>query len=165
MKRLASGRRAPDFELRTPDGTSYCLQELLAAGSVILAFYKSTCPTCQLAFPNLQKAWAASGGTSAARLLGVSQDDPIETRRFVQEFGLTFDVVVDEEPHDVSSAYGLEYVPTFFIIGSDGVIRLSDSGFSKATLTEISKVIAQNAGQPVIPLFAPDDGLPASRPG
>jgi peroxiredoxin len=165
MTQMPAGAKAPGFELHTPDGASFRLDDALAMGPVILAFYKASCPICQFTFPYLQKIHAASAAQSNARIVGISQDRGVETRRFVQEVGLTFDVVIDEHPYAVSASYGLEFVPALFVVGSNGVIQLSDSGFRKDTLEEISEVLAGGGGQPAIKLFHSNDGLPASRPG
>jgi peroxiredoxin len=165
MNQLSEGAKAPDFQLQTPDGASFRLYDALAMGPVVLAFYKGTCPTCQFTFPFLEKIQAISGSGSSARIVGVSQDNPIDTRKFILENGLSFDVVIDEHPYTVSASYGLQYVPALFVVDGNGVIGTSDSGFRKSTLEEIGKVLAAGASRPWVPLFRSDDGLPASRPG
>jgi peroxiredoxin len=165
MKQLPAGARAPDFELSTPEGISRSLRQRLAGGSVVLVFYKSACPTCEFTLPYLERIHAASGAGQQSGLLGVSQDDATDTRRFIRDLGLTFEIVIDEYPYDVSSAYGLEFVPAMFIIEPDGVVRFSEAGFSKDALNEAARVLAGAAGQPEVRLFTPDDGLPSFRPG
>ena len=151
MKQLPAGVQAPDFTLKTLDGRAFHLTEAVAAGPIALVFYKASCPTCQLTFPYLQQIHSNSN----ALIVGISQDEPEETQAFVDRFGIAFDILIDEHPYDVSMVYGLQFVPTTFIIGKDGGIELSDYGFSKATLSTI-------AGFNVFPV---DDGLPATRPG
>lgn len=165
MKLLSVGVQAPDFGLNDPGGNPHRLSDGLRAGPLILVFYKASCPTCQLTFPYLQKVFAEAGKVSACTIWGVSQDEREETLRFGGQFGLQFPLLVDEHPYAVSSAYGLELVPSVFIIESDGRIGLSDYGFNKATLSEISTKVAAFANLPPVPLFTPDDGLPAVRPG
>src|ERR1700722_15312320 len=62
MAALAVGAKAPDFALKTVDGTRFCLSEELARGAVVLAFFKVSCPTCQYAFPFLERLHRAYGG-------------------------------------------------------------------------------------------------------
>jgi peroxiredoxin len=155
MSQLAIGEIAPDFELNDVEGRPHRLAEALARGPVALAFYKSGCPTCQFTFPYIQKIFAQSGKTAAWTLWGVSEDEADETRRFAQQHGITFDLLIDEHPYAVSSAYGLEFVPGIFLIQPDGKISVSGFGFTKATLNQI-------AG---FEFFKPNDGLPAARPG
>jgi peroxiredoxin len=155
MSQLAIGDRAPDFELNDANGKSYRLADAIASGPVALVFYKSGCPTCQFTFPYLQKIFALAGKTARWTLWGISEDDAGETRSFALENGITFDLLIDEHPYAVSSAYGLQFVPGIFLIQPDGKISLSEFGFTKAGLNRI-------AG---FEFFKSNDGMPATRPG
>jgi peroxiredoxin len=155
MSQLSIGAEAPDFELNDVNGRTHRLSEALARGPVALVFYKSDCPTCQFTFPYIQKIFSRVGGTAGWRLWGISEGDTADTRGFAKEFGITFDLLVDEYPYAVSAAYALEYVPAIFLIQPDGKIVVSEHGFSKAGLNKI-------AG---FEFFTPKDGLPATRPG
>jgi peroxiredoxin len=155
MRQLPAGVQAPDFELKDIKGVGHHLHIALTEGSVVLVFFKVSCPTCEFTFPHIQRIFASAGKDWHARLWGISQDDAEDTRRFAQRHGITFDMVIDEYPYEVSNAYRIVSVPTMFIIEQDGKIRMSDNGFSKASLNQI-------AGHEV---FRPNDGLPAARPG
>ncbi len=155
MSQLLIGAEAPNFELKDLNGRLHRLATALAHGPVVLAFFKAACPTCQFTFPHLQRISADVRRSPAAPIWGISQDDVVETQRFAEEFGITFDLLIDEYPYPVSSVYGLKSVPAIFIVQADGIVSLSDFGFTKSSLNQI-------AG---FQFFSPDDGLPASRPG
>jgi peroxiredoxin len=155
MSQISIGNQAPDFELRDVDGHTHRLSEALAHGPVALIFYKGECPTCQFTFPHVQRIFSRVGKTAGWTLWAISEDEPDETRHFKKEYGLGFDVLVDEYPYPVSAAYGLQNVPAIFLIQPDGTITVSDHGFTKAGLNRI-------AG---FEFFTPSDGLPATRPG
>jgi peroxiredoxin len=138
MSQLSTGVSAPDFELPDIYGRPHRLAEALTRGPVALVFYKSACPTCQFTFPYLQKIFSKRGESRGWTLWGVSEDDPEETRQFMQDHGITFDVLLDEYPYGVSAAYGLEFVPALFVIQPDGKISTSDYGFTKAGLNQIA---------------------------
>lgn len=163
MKSLSVGVLAPDFELTDIHGSLHSLRREIAKGTLVLVFYKSACPTSQFTFPFIQKITAAMGEVEGCTLWAISQDDVNETREFAE--GFRFPFLIDEHPYPVSSAYGLTNVPSIFIVETSGVISLSDFGFSKATLEEISARLAKCAGRPPVQLFQPEDGLPAIRPG
>jgi peroxiredoxin len=155
MSQLPVGSIAPDFELTDADGRSYRLSDALTHGRVALVFYKSSCPTCQFTFPYIQKIFEKANHDAGWTLWAISEDDADETRQFVEQYGLAFEVLIDEHPYDVSAAYGLKFVPAIFLIEPNGKISVSEYGFSKAGLNGI-------AG---FEYFTPNDGLPASRPG
>jgi peroxiredoxin len=67
MAALAVGAKAPDFELKTLEGRRASLNEELARGAVVLAFFKVSCPTCQYAFPFLERLHRAYGRNDTPR--------------------------------------------------------------------------------------------------
>ena len=73
MAALEPGTIAPDFTLPTMEGKQFSLQEALARGPVLLAFFKVSCPTCQYAFPFMQRLYQAQGN-KAFTLVGISQN-------------------------------------------------------------------------------------------
>src|SRR5215467_3267260 len=142
MTALANGAKAPEFELKTSDGKSFSLMEELASGPVVLAFFKVSCPTCQYAFPFLERLYKAYKD-NGVKLVGVSQNDAKETAAFTKEFGVTFPVLLDDtRKYPVSNAYGLTNVPTVFWIGQDGEIEVSSVGWVKADFEQINRKMA-----------------------
>src|SRR5271156_831453 len=116
MAALTAGTKAPEFELKAMDGRRFVLRDELARGPAVLAFFKVSCPTCQYAFPFLERLNQAYGRKNVA-LVGVSQNDASKTAAFTKEFGVTFPVLLDSaEAYPVSNAYGLTNVPTIFWI-------------------------------------------------
>jgi len=157
MTALATGKKAPQFELKTLDGKPFSLTEALADGPVLLAFFKVSCPVCQYTFPfleRLHKAYRQKG----CRLVGVSQNDAKETAAFNKEFGVTFPVLLDDtRSYPVSNAYGLTNVPTIFWIAEDGGIEVSSVGWVKADFEEISRRMAESGRIAPAAIFKPGD--------
>ena len=120
---------------------------------VLLAFFKISCPTCQMTFPFLQRL-ADRGGP---RIVGVSQDDAEGTAEFKAAFGVRFETVLDEG-FTASNAYGLEYVPTMVLVEPDGRISWRLESFVKAELEAL-------AGRWGVTLFDASDRVPNYKPG
>jgi peroxiredoxin len=72
---LEEGSRAPEFRLELLDGGTSTLAQILAGGPALLAFFKISCPVCQMTFPFLERLHA----DGAVRIFGVSQDDAGDT--------------------------------------------------------------------------------------
>jgi len=143
MTALATGAKTPEFELKTSDGKQFSLSDELANGPVVLAFFKVSCPTCQYAFPFLERLYQAYQG-NGVKLVGVSQNDAKETAAFAKEFGVTFPVLLDDtRKYPVSNAYGLTNVPTVFWIAQDGEIEVSSVGWVKADFEQINRKMAE----------------------
>ena len=143
MTTLAAGKKAPEFELKTVEGKKFSLNEALARGPVVLAFFKVSCPTCQYAFPFLERLYKAYGNKGIT-LVGVSQNDAKETAAFCKDFGVTFPMLLDDtRSYPVSNAYGLTNVPTVFWIAQDGEIDVSSVGWVKADFDQINRKMAE----------------------
>ena len=153
MAALVEGKTAPDFSLPAMDGSKFSLKQALAKGPVVLAFFKVSCPTCQYAFPFLERIYKAYGKRTVT-IVGVSQNDAKDTARFTKEFGLSFPVLLDDtKSYPVSNAYGLTNVPTVFWIAQDGEIEVSSVGWSRKEMDVVNAKAAQALGEAVKPLF------------
>jgi peroxiredoxin len=165
MTALATGKKAPDFELKTLDGKKFSLAEELSRGPLVLAFFKVSCPTCQYTFPfldRLSKAYGKNGVT----LVGVSQNDAKETAAFAREFGVTFPILLDDtHRYPVSNAYGLTNVPTIFWIAQDGEIEVSSVGWVKADFEQINRKIAETGKTSPAAMFKPGEDVRDFRAG
>jgi peroxiredoxin len=165
MAALTVGTRAPDFELRAMDGKRFVLRDEVAQGPVVLAFFKVSCPTCQYAFPFLERLERAYGH-KGVRIIGVSQNDPRDTVAFTKEFGVTFPVLLDDtHKYPVSNAYGLTNVPTIFWIAQDGQIELSSVGWVKADFAELNRKMAESEGAAPAVIFQPGEDVRDFRAG
>jgi peroxiredoxin len=152
---LRAGDRAPDFRLANASGTVVSLDDLLAEGPVLLAFYKVTCPTCQLTLPYLERL--AGGGV---RVVAISQDDPGASARFDREFGVHLETLFDKasDGYPVSNAFGIEFVPSLFLVEPGKSIAAAVEGFSKREMT----ALAGRAGKL---MFGPQDYVPEMKAG
>ena len=160
---MGAGRRAPDFSLaRLENGAARGtadLDKLLPGGPVLLAFFKSTCPVCQMTLPFLERIHRGRAPGSL-EIYGVSQDDAETTQEFAGEFGISFPVLLDTEEsgYPASNAYGLSHVPSLFLVEPDGTIAWSLEGFVK---NEFLAMAAQAGVDP----FRPGENVPEWKSG
>jgi peroxiredoxin len=157
-----TGGKAPEFDLLSLAGESTNLQDLLASGPVLLAFYKTSCPTCQLTFPFLERLHRGKSA-DASRVVAISQDDRRTTSEFNRRYGISFTTLLD--PHEpggarypASNAYGIANVPTLFLVEQDGQISQSVAGFEKAELERLARRFG-------VELFTAADRVPVFQPG
>jgi peroxiredoxin len=143
METLKAGVKAPAFTLPVTDGGNFSLEEALARGPVMLAFFKKSCPVCQYAFPLYERLFQAYGNQGAT-LAGVSQNPKKETEAFAKSLGVTFPILLDDtNTYPVSNAYGLTNVPTVFWIGSNGKIAISSVGWNRKEYEAIGAKMAE----------------------
>jgi len=164
MSTVTAGQKAPLFELQGVNGRQHSLPEALARGPLLAAFFKVACPTCQYTFPFMERLYQrlrAHGG----QIWGISQDNVPDSQRFAKECGVTFPLLIDDYPHKISRAYGVKYVPTLFLIASDGRVELTSDGFCKADLLKIQQALANHLSASPPALFLPRDRVPEYKPG
>ena len=164
MPVLNAGKAAPPFDLAGMDGKNYSLQEGLARGPVLAAFFKVSCPTCQYTLPFLERLYQQlrpQGG----QVWGIAQDDASQARHFASEYKITFPILIDDSPYAISRKYELEYVPSVFLIEPDGRVAACSEGFCKADLLEMQKSLAQSLAASPGPLFLPKERVPEYKPG
>jgi peroxiredoxin len=165
MTALATGTRAPSFELNTLDGQQFSLETALARGPVVLAFFKVSCPTCQYAFPFLERLYKAYGKVGV-QIIGVSQNDSRETTTFIRQFGISFPVLLDNTgSYPVSNAYGLTNVPSIFWIAQDGEIEVTSVGWVKADFEQINRKMAEAGKTAPAPVFQAGEDVRDFRAG
>jgi len=151
------GSTAPRFRLPLLGGGEFALSASLSAGPIVLAFFKTTCPTCMLAFPFLERIHVRS---NALRLLAISQDSAQATARFHEEFEIAMPTALDsaDGSYAVSNAYAITHVPSLFLISAEGSIEWFSTGFSKPELEELGSIAQAE-------VFAPGDRVPVWKPG
>src|ERR1700694_4666787 len=165
MAALAAGTEAPDFELKAMDGKKFSLQEELARGPVVLAFFKVSCPTCQYAFPFLERLYKAYGDKKVT-IVGISQNDQRDTAAFLKEYAVTFRTLLDDpNGYAVSNAYGLTNVPTLFLIGQDGQLEVTSVGWVKPDVEDINRKLAAAQQTPPLSIFKPGEDVRDFRAG
>ena len=165
MTALAPGTQAPDFTLPSMDDKPFSLRAALARGPVVAAFFKISCPTCQYAFPFLQRIHEAHENQTVT-IVGISQNTKKDTAAFIKEYGISFPVLLDDtHSYPVSNAYGLTNVPTIFWIAPDGDIEISSVGWVRKEMEEFNQRAAQALSEATKPLFLPEEHIADFRAG
>lgn len=154
---LIPGASAPDIQLPDLDGDHFNLREALSQGPVLVVFFKVSCPTCQMTFPYLQRL--ADALSTNAQIIAISQDDAGDSREFHQRVGVSMRTLIEAAPgFEASNAYGIDHVPSMFLIEQDGTISLSADGFHKLVMEHLGGVFG-------IQMFGERDAIPDMRPG
>ena len=150
---LQTGHDTPSLAL--PDAvTGESVSDPWRDGPVVLAFFKTTCPVCQMAAPKVQ-ALADSG----VRVIAVGEDPPAAITSYNDRHGQKITTLTEAAPHEVSAAYGLDTVPTLVLVDDDGTIRDTAESWDRDAWNRL----AEAAGAP--PVSDDADGLPPFRPG
>jgi peroxiredoxin len=126
-----------------------------------LFFYKVTCPVCRMSAPRIAGLAAAYPGT----IVGVGEDPISALVAFADEHGAHFPSVSDPVPYPASDAYGIEVVPTLFVVDGSATIVETVESWDRAGYNRASRTLADLTGLPYLEASQQGDGLPPFRPG
>ena len=152
---LKVGDFSEEFQILDITGQDKTLEELLETDAIVLAFFKVSCPTCQLTLPFLERFYS-----QRQLVYCVSQDDVRSTQAFAARFKLTMPMLIDDAKrgYPVSNAFGITNVPSMFQIEKDHRISWASAGFVKKELEVLAHM--HHVG-----IFQVDDDVPAMKHG
>lgn len=118
-----AGHPAPDFTLRTLDGDQVSLSDFRGQ-PVIINFWATWCGPCRIEMPEFQEAFAEHQADGLI-VLGVNlteRDSVNAVPGFLDEFGLTFPVVLDEAG-EVANTYKVFGQPASIFVDQNGDVH------------------------------------------
>ncbi len=116
------GFLAPDFTLEDPKGVQYHLASLRGK-PVLLNVWATWCPPCRAEMPAIQQFYEQykSQGLVVWGINATSQDYPLNIVPFVQQYNLTFPILLDETGA-VAKSYEVRSLPSTYFINRDGTV-------------------------------------------
>ncbi|MFD1708313.1 peroxiredoxin family protein [Siminovitchia sediminis] len=143
LSEVEEGKMAPDFELTTLSGETVRLSDYKGK-KVILNFWATWCPPCRAEMPHMQNFYEKNkdkGIEVVAVNLTNMDNGKKEIEEFVKDFGLTFDIPLDEDG-DIGMQYQAFTIPTSYIIDTNGRIASKFIGpMDELTMKNLTKEI------------------------
>ncbi len=127
------GFLAPDFELRTLEGSTIRLSDLRGR-PVVINFWATWCPPCRTEMPAFVREYERYRDRGLVVLAVNQAEQPETVAAFRDAFQLTFPILLD--PYmEVSEQYEIRFLPTTFFVNADGVISdMVTGGMSEAAV-------------------------------
>jgi peroxiredoxin len=148
--------RAPSFALPSTTGGSLGLDDLVAGGPALLIFAAEECPTCALALRRLA-AIVAPLQTAGVGLAVVFEDPLDVAARVARDARFKGTVLAEPAPYDTSRAYGLESLPTTFLLDRDAAVAGTVVGWDAEALSAL-------VGEACAAVGAPAPAITTERP-
>lgn len=139
---LAVGETAPEWTLSSQDGEQVSLSDY--KGKVILLdFWGTWCHWCKVAFPKL-KQLDEDFPNDKFEIVGIScqEREGADPAGMLKENGLEYKTMLNGE--EVAQKYNVSGYPTIYIIGKDGKVLFSQSGYSEEMRETMGKIISEN---------------------
>ena len=119
------GERAPDFTLPSIQGDPVKLSDFRGK-QIILNFWATWCPPCRAEMPDMQAYYREHREEDNMVILAVNltatESNRGHIQAFIDELGLTFPIVLDEES-EVANTYEVVGYPTSYFIDDQGIIQ------------------------------------------
>lgn len=114
-------------------GTSY----------VMLEFFETTCDACQENLPIVSQLAHDIAATTTTRLIGLEDQTTVQTYVDANRSLFQFPTAVDAD-ETVADAFGIQYVPSIFIVDANNKILYSDVGvLADSDIAQIKSLVAQ----------------------
>ncbi len=128
------GKPAPPISAQTPDGETIELSDL--KGKVVaINFWATWCPPCRAEMPAFQAAYTGQENSDFVVLAVNVGETGEQVQEFVDEFGLTFPVVLDSS-EEIANAYGVKGLPVTVWVDSEGIIQNQHIGLLTSNLID-----------------------------
>jgi len=131
---MAQQKKAPNFVLKSSDGTTYELNKYKGK-VVVVNFWATWCGPCRKEIPDfieVYKKYEEKG----LEIIGISldRDGWAKVKPFVKANNISYPIVVDDA--NVAPSFGkIEFIPTTFIVDKNGnIVDEHVGGMSKTQL-------------------------------
>ena len=139
---LGDGQKAPEFKAPALDGGKSLSLASFRGKVVYLDFWASWCPPCLTSLPLLEEL-RKQFPSDQFQILAVNVDQDVEkARKFLERTGVGYPSATDPKGR-LPEMFGVETMPTSFLIDRSGVIRYVHHGFRKGDVGPLRERIAQ----------------------
>ena len=138
---LSLAKMAPAFSVTALDGSHFNLDEM--GGRVVLIdFWATWCGPCNRELPHMKKM-AQEFANEPLVIISVSWDSNEDKwKDFIAKNGMTW-VQYRDVDHSLSTAFGINAIPHYFTIDSDGVLTAEMLGEGSNVEGKLKKLIAK----------------------
>jgi thiol-disulfide isomerase/thioredoxin len=137
VTRMRTGSQAPDFVYANIDGQVLQLSDFIGTKPVVIDFWATWCPPCQMELPVLQEFYEQHG--DKVEIIAISSEQPnaqAAIANTVSSKGLEF-IVMHDPTRTISEMFPHTGIPFLVFIDEDGNVVKTESGYNPDVGQEI----------------------------
>jgi cytochrome c biogenesis protein CcmG, thiol:disulfide interchange protein DsbE len=144
MSSELDGRKLPDLEVATLDGTTLKLSSLGGDGvPMLINLWAESCRACRDEMPEFELAHQELG--DSLRVIGLNvEDSASQASDYADKVGVTYEILVDPGKL-ILDEFEVPALPATLIVGADGVIQHLHLGVLSAD--RIRTLVSEELGQ------------------
>lgn len=136
------GDAMPSFKTTSLSGGSFS-SDLTKGKVVLINFWATWCPPCKAELPLLQRNIYDKIKDNNFSVLCISRGEKDDVvKKFIEQFKYTFPVFLDPDAKTYN-LFASKYIPRNFVIGKDGKIKWTSTGFRESEFNEMIKLIEE----------------------
>ena len=140
---IEEGDMAPDFKSETVNEVSFSLANIKGK-KILIHFWADWCSECRAEFPKLEEAYQKYKNDNFEIIaVNVAQSGK-HVKSFVDEFNLTFPMLLDEQS-EIAKQYGIRGLPTNFFVDENMYVTKIIIGWVDEK--QINQIINEGAGK------------------
>jgi len=120
LQPLKEGTEIVDFELQDLTGSTRRLSDFRGK-VVLLNFWATWCGPCRFEMPSMEKLYQRLNAKGLEIVAVNLQEDRSSVEQFVDEYGLSFPVLLDTTGR-IGATYGARSIPTTYIVDREGFV-------------------------------------------
>jgi len=132
------GKSAPNFKIKLLNGERKISLNNFKGKAILLNFWASWCQECKIEAKILETFHKKYDlGKGKIKIIGIGiQDTPSKAKDFINHFGKTYFVGLDDDKGNIALEYGIYGVPETFFIDPQGKIFYKHIGIVSMELLE-----------------------------
>ena len=138
---LSLHKMAPAFEVTAMDGSKFNL-DAMGGRVVLIDFWATWCGPCNRELPHMRQIAKEFAGQPLVIISVSWDDDEAKWKDFIAKNGMTWAQYRDAD-HKLSTQFGVDAIPHYFTIDSDGVLTSEMLGEGANVESKLKKLIAK----------------------
>ncbi len=135
------GDDVPSFRARTLNGAETISNTDLEGKVVFVDFWASWCPPCLKSLPEFENLQTSFSGRDDVVVLAINLDEnPQDAKDFINKIDVSYKILADQSG-DIPTSFGVNAMPTSYVIDKSGVIRYVHSGYKSGDVNKIKAEI------------------------